>query len=205
MPRKIIDLISKRFGSLEVICRAPNSRSGAARWHCLCDCGRQSTVWGSSLTRGNTRSCGCLAKAATALRSTTHGGTGDRLHKIWRSMRNRCKFSCVNQYHRYGGRGISVCEEWVESFDAFRSWAMDNGYKTELQIDRINNDGDYSPSNCRWVTVKEQANNRSTSHKIEYNGITKTLTEWAEHFGVNRGTLNWRVKHWGVKKAFSVC
>lgn len=115
-----------------------------------------------------------------------HGKSKTRLYRIWTNMRRRCHYPKEDCYHRYGGRGIKVCDEWYNSFPAFYDWALLSGYGNDLTIDRINNDGDYEPSNCRWATTKEQANNTSLNIYIKYDGQTKTLTEWCEYLGLRR-------------------
>ena len=134
-----------------------------------------------------------------------HGGKGTKLYEVWCSMKRRCELPSVQSYKRYGGRGISVCEKWKESFVEFRDWAYKNGYKDGLSVDRIDNDGNYEPSNCRWVTMKEQANNQSVTLKIEYKGEKKTLSEWAEILGIKRHTLYHRIYKlgWSTERAFS--
>ena len=130
-----------------------------------------------------------------------HGGTGTRLHKIWLSMRERCNRRKHPYYKNYGGRGIVVCNEWDE-FTAFREWAYENGYSDELTIDRIDNNGNYEPSNCRWVTVKEQQNNKRNNRRITYQGETYTLTQLAEKIGMNKTTLKERLNMgWSVEDA----
>ena len=133
-----------------------------------------------------------------------HGGKGTKLYEVWCSMKNRCNCPNTSHYIYYGGRGISVCDEW-KSYPAFQKWALDNGYKDGLSIDRINNDGNYEPSNCRWVTQREQANNQRKTLKIEYMGKTKTLHEWAEYLGIQANTLYYRIYKlgWSVERAFN--
>lgn len=125
-------------------------------WTCVCDCGKTVTVYATALRSGNTRSCGCLSNE----KKTKHGGRYTRLYVIWEGMKNRCYVPSCTTYHNYGKRGITVCEEWRNSFRAFREWALSNGYRDDLSIDRINVNGNYEPSNCRWATTKEQANNK---------------------------------------------
>lgn len=112
-----------------------------------------------------------------------------RLYRIWTDMKRRCYDESHSEYKNYGGRGIEICQEWKNSFEAFRNWATENGYTDELTIDRIDVNGNYEPSNCRWATVKEQANNMRTNTKVTYKGETKTLAQWAESFGINYNTL----------------
>lgn len=134
-----------------------------------------------------------------------HGGKGTKLYEVWCSMKRRCELPTFSSYKYYGGRGISVCNEWKESFIAFRKWAFENGYKEGLSLDRIDNNGNYEPSNCRWATMKEQANNQNHTLKINYKGEIKTLTEWAEILGIKRHTLYQRIykKGWTIERAFT--
>lgn len=134
-----------------------------------------------------------------------HGKRNTRIYTIWKSMRQRCYNPNTNRYHLYGARGITVCEEWNKSFKAFYEWAMANGYADDLTIDRIDVNGNYEPSNCRWATYKEQANNTSKSTHITYNGETHTIAEWADIIGVKMQTLWARLNiyGWSVEDALT--
>jgi len=133
-----------------------------------------------------------------------HNGKGTRLYRIWKIMKTRCYNKNFHKYPRYGGRGIVVCEEWKNSFISFRNWALENGYADNLTIDRINNNGNYEPSNCRWVTNKIQANNRVSCHLITYKGETHNITEWAEKLGMKFCVLDNRIKlNWDIERAFT--
>lgn len=145
-----IEMKGLRFGRLVVIMQVGNS-SKNTMWLCRCDCGNTVTVNGNSLRRGATVSCGCRRKTQLI----THGLSNTRLNSIWRGMKQRCVNPNKQHYERYGGRGITVCEEWNEDFQTFYDWAMANGYSDDLTIDRIDNDGDYEPSNCQWITQAE--------------------------------------------------
>lgn len=123
-----------------------------------------------------------------------HGGKGTRLFSIWANMKSRCYNQNTTHYSRYGARGITVCEEWKDDFQAFYDWAISNGYEDHLTIDRIDNDGNYEPSNCRWATVNEQSTNRSTNHVVTINGISKCLMDWCVDCGVNYKTVKDRLK-----------
>lgn len=125
---------------------------------------------------------------------TTHGGSKTRLFRIWQYMKKRCYNKHAINYDRYGGRGITVCQEWRDSFETFRDWAIANGYHESLSIDRIDNDGPYSPENCRWATVKEQGNNRRSTHLVTYNGETHSIKEWSEITGIAKSTIGNRLK-----------
>lgn len=128
----------------------------------------------------------------------------ERLYNIWLHMKDRCNNPNFKSYHNYGGRGISVCEEWSNSYQTFREWALENGYSDELTIDRIYVNGNYSPSNCRWLTRQEQSYNKRTNKIIAYCGKTQTLTEWADELNIKRNTLVYRLRRgWAVERALS--
>lgn len=208
--RPVIDLVGKRFGRLLVIRRAVNRKTHQARWHCQCDCGNFSIVFGYLLRSGRTKSCGCwksdiASKVYTKLGKlrSKHGKEPIRLYQSWRNMKQRC-FNPANPYFDdYGGRGISVCDEWKHDFISFRDWSLSNGYEETLTIDRIDNDGDYTPENCRWVHISVQANNRRSTRLISYNGETHSVTEWARICNIPAPILFSRLKRNTFEEAIS--
>jgi hypothetical protein len=154
-----LDLNGHAFGRLTVLGRSSPKPDGAIWWSCKCVCGSTKDVRGADLKRGFVLSCGCWNSQRTANRNRTHGESGTRLYHIWQAMRGRTGNPKASRYSYYGGRGISVCPEWND-FEQFRDWALSNGYADNLSIDRIDNDGNYEPSNCRWADQKTQVRNR---------------------------------------------
>ena len=186
---KKIEMIGRRFGRLVVI-REGSSTNGHAMWICNCDCGNETNpIGGSDLRNGKVQSCGCLHKELLSEARTTHGMKGTRIYRIWRDMKSRCQLTSVPCYETYGGRGITVCEEWLHEFSAFYNWAMVNGYAEDLTLDREDNDGPYCPDNCRWVSRKRQANNLRKNVVITINGESHTLAEWADISGIKYMTI----------------
>lgn len=154
------DLLGQRRGKLTVIARAPNDKNRHARWLCRCDCGVEKIISSTALMSGQ-QSCGCEGSRATiGERSTIHGLYKSRLYCIWHCMKDRCYRKGNSKYYLYGGRGIRVCDEWLNDFMVFYNWSMSNGYRDDLTLDRIDSDGNYEPSNCRWATYDEQNKNR---------------------------------------------
>ena len=158
--KKPVDLSGQRFGRLVAVKAIGRASDGCAMWLCNCDCGRTAIVHGSRLRCGKTTSCGCKVHGAHTHGQTVNCVTMPRLYRIWVGMKQRCLNPNRPKWHRYGGRGIKVCEAWRNDYMSFRNWALNNGYQEDLTIDRIDNDGDYEPDNCRWVTVSENSYHR---------------------------------------------
>ncbi len=195
------DLTGQRFGKLVVVKRAQNDKHSKACWHCVCSCGKEVVVTGNALVTGNSKSCGCSRTESAKARAIIPGGTRqNRLYTIWRHMKERCYRTMDKRFKNYGGRGISVCDEWHD-FLNFKKWAECNGYEDNLTIERLDVNGDYCPQNCTWIPLKKQASNKTTNHVIEYNGETHTLADWARITGIGQGTLWNRVNYgWPAEK-----
>lgn len=177
------------FGSLTVIER-DGSQGKNAMWRCRCSCqpGAIHRASGSNLLGGTVQSCGCKPKGG----GVTHGMSGTRVYRIWHSMKNRCLLESDPFYHRYGGRGIRVCDEWL-SFEGFYA-SMGEPPSDQHSIERRKTDGHYEPGNCRWATRLEQQNNRSTNRRITLDGVTRTVAEWARHSGIPSSTILERLR-----------
>ena len=203
---KLIDLTGRQFGRLTVVKRGAN-KGNVTAWDCVCECGNKVCVAGTSLTRGITKSCGCYRAAQCKDRpnAVKHGKKGTRPYVIWADMKQRCCDSKSVNFSNYGGRGITVCDEWLHDFKDFYDWAMSHGYRDDLTLDRIDVNGNYCPENCRWATKAEQDNNTRVNRRVTYNGETHTIAEWAEITGIKYATL-WRricVLKWDIEKALS--
>lgn len=200
--RKVIIPHGTVFGRLTVIGEA-DSIKGNATWLCQCECGNQVTVLAYRLRAGHTQSCGCLHEENLRTSVTTHGMSKTPIYIIWKSMKARCLSPRDKSYKDYGGRGITVCDEWKDSFETFYA---DMGECPEgHSLDRIDVNGNYEPSNCRWATSIEQNRNRRNSHMITYEGETKTLIEWSESLGIRYHILSSRINRyrWSIERAFT--
>lgn len=183
---KVKDLKGMRFGRLLVIGEHGKDKYHYMNWVCLCDCGNTHITSSSSLIGGDTKSCGCFKIDMLTKRLTKHGlivGGITPLYRVWNNMRSRCLYPSVKAYKNYGGRGISVCDEW-NNFEPFHEWAINNGYSEKLQLDRINNDGNYCPINCEFVTRKENLQHTRNRNKLIINGIEKGIREWANEIPI---------------------
>lgn len=173
------DISNKKIGDWKVI-----EYVGKSYWKCECKCGNVKNVNGASLRSGKSKNCGC--------KKIKHGYDGTKIYRLWGHMKERCYYEKHKSYKYYGERGIKVCEEWKEA-SVFIKWALDNGYKEGLTLDRINTDGDYEPSNCRFITNKDQQRNKRNNRFITINNTTKTVSEWAEISNLDRHTVLYRL------------
>lgn len=203
---KLIDLTGQKFGRLTVLYRLHNYHKHGTYWLCLCDCGNLTEVTRCNLRSSHTKSCGCYQLDRAVENGTKHGKSDTRLYSVWQGMKDRCYNKNIIAYEDYGARGIKICNEWLDDFMNFYDWAMDNNYKENLSIDRIDNDKGYSPANCRWATKKQQARNTRRNRNITINDETHCLSEWCEILNINYGTVCQRLyrDHWSVKKALEV-
>ena len=191
------DLTGKKFGKLEVI-GVHDTGSRKTYYVCQCDCGNVKVVRADSLISGATKSCGCIKKEQDKTNLTAnhrHKMSGTRIYETWQDMKRRCYNNQNARYDRYGGRGITVCQEWLNNFQSFYDWAINNGYSDNLTIDRIDNDGNYEPSNCRFITIKEQMLNKRNNHWVIYGGERLTVSQLSEKYGIPKSTVRWRLEH----------
>lgn len=202
--------IGDKYGQLTIIERAENDNRNQTRVVCKCDCGKVVTVRIIHLKSGMTKSCGCYLRERVKQSSTKHGQSNSRLYSVWNGMKDRCYNINNRQYKNYGGRGIKICEEW-QDFEPFYKWAISYGYNPEAvkgkcTIDRINNDGNYEPSNCRWVGMDiQQKNKRPTSKGMfEMDGVVKSLKDWCKLYGTSPSVVYGRTQRgWDKVKAIT--
>lgn len=207
MSREYDDLTGMQFGRWTVLSEDEPVFYGRTRvryWLCRCECGTVRRVKEESLKRGKSSSCGCYhsdVMRGSGKWKTTHGQTYTRLYRIYRHMINRCTNPNDIRYDKYGGRGISVCDEW-STFEEFYKWAVSAGYRDDLSIDRIDNNKGYYPDNCRWATNSIQANNKSNVIMLEYGGKKQSIAAWANELGIPYKKLHKRIYNgWDVERA----
>lgn len=185
-----LDITGERYGKLVAL--YPTSKyekSGGISWMFRCDCGNLKECSTNSVRRGLIKSCGCLHKP--------HGESKTRLHRIWCGMRERCRIDNTGFHKNWAGRGIKVCDEW-NRYPLFKEWALSHGYTDDLTIDRIDNNGDYEPANCRWISYREQLRNTRTNHYVTINGESHIVPDWCEILQtVTPSTVYQRVKKYG--------
>lgn len=190
-----IDLTGQTFTRLLVLSEADRGKDRQIYWNCICSCGNIKKVRSDHLRNGSIASCGCLKQELTVLRQTTHGQRTEKYtskeYACWCHMKNRCYDLNSAAYKNYGGRGITVCDRWLNSFENFYE-DMGN-CPPGLMIERKNNNGNYTPGNCVWATPQEQGNNRRTNKWIKFNGKIKTVAQWARYLGINVNTLYTRL------------
>lgn len=191
------DISGQVFGRLTILGPCGYTTEGQAKWTCRCQCGKVAEIRGARLRNGGTKSCGCLSVEKVIARSTKHNlahrGEVIPEYRVWNTMKLRCNNPNIEEYPRYGGRGIVVCERWSESFAAF---IEDIGRRPSSRhsIDRINTNGNYEPGNCRWALPSVQQNNRRDNRFITHQGKTRTMAEWARDLGMHVETLFGRLK-----------
>lgn len=199
---KFIDLTGNRYNMLTVIRRLDNAEKGVTRWECICDCGNKTIVRGGNLKNGSVKSCGCLSKKSP--RNKTHGESKTPLYRMWISMIYRCHNPNNQAYKDYGARGIKVCEEWHD-FSKFKKWVIETKKDDTLTIERIDVNGDYCPENCKWIPLKDQANNRRSNIRIEHNGEIHNLKQWCDILNLDYKNIHNRIFKlgWSFDKAIS--
>lgn len=202
-------MIGRRFGRLVVLEEVESSVKGKPRYRCLCDCGNIIEASGNSLRMKKVRSCGCLHHDQLIERNTTHGCSKERLYRVWRGMIDRCYDERNESYGHYGGRGIQVCEDWRSSYLVFKEFMISHGYKEdakrgECTIERVDINGNYSPDNCKVISMQEQAWNKTNSHMEEYNGEKKTIAEWALEYNIPYNLIFKRLQRgWTMHEALN--
>lgn len=195
------DLSGQRFGRWTAVRAVPGKQKWSIMWECRCDCGTVKPVNPKSLKNGESRSCGCYRRTFSAQKATTHGKFGTPTYRTWAGMWTRCTNQNERCYPRYGGRGISVCDRWK----SFENFYADMGEKPKgLTLDRIDSNGDYEPSNCRWASIRTQANNTRRNHRIAFDGKTLTAAQWSRVTGIGAGTILHRIRSgWSPRRALT--
>lgn len=183
----LVDLTGEKFGRL-----VAEKYLGNQIYLCKCDCGNHVEVLRTNLKSGATSSCGCIRKEAVAKLKYSHGMCGERIYQTWQNMKSRCLCKNSSEYKNYGGRGITVCNDWLD-FNPFYDWAINSGYNDNLTIERIDVNGNYEPSNCKWIPSEEQCLNKTNTRRITINGNTKSLSEWAKYYGIPYDILRHRI------------
>jgi hypothetical protein len=201
--KHIKDLTGQRFGRLSVLGWVGKEKGKVSRWLCQCDCGNRIVTFAHYMTTGDTSSCGCLRRDVTGNKARSHGLSNTVEYRIWFGIIDRCRRVTNKSYTRYGGRGITVCQEWQDSFEQFLT-DIGNRPSPKHSVERIDNALGYFPDNCRWATNKEQANNTRRNHIIEYNGEKLNLAQWSEKTGMSYYLLRSRASRgWSPEKIFT--
>ena len=200
---KIKNLINQKFNMLLVL-EKYGRKNNRVIWKCRCECGNITYLPTFALTGNHTKSCGCLKGDNFCHIRQNHKLTNTRLYSILIDIKKRCYNSNFKYYCNYGGRGITICDNWKNDFLAFYNWSMKNGYQENLSIDRINNDGNYEPSNCRWVDRITQGNNKRNNHFLTFNGKTLTIAQWSREIGIPEKNIDSRLRlNWSVEKTLT--
>lgn len=201
---KLQNLVGKKYGRLLVIKRM-KSVNGKAKWLCKCDCGNECVVYATSLKSGNTQSCGCYKRENAKKLYSTVRQNDKRLYAVWNGIKQRCTNPNNTAYHNYGGRGIKICNEWANNYKSFYDWAISAGYKKGKEIDRIDNNGNYEPDNCRFVDEETQANNKRNVRLYTINGITKSLSQWCKDYDLDYYMVRQRIYKlgWTIEDALN--
>ena len=193
---KSLDITGNRYGKLTAVRYSHTAKNYMQYWVFKCDCGNEITTRKTAVISGHCKSCGCMQKEVAAKEvvktSIKHNHSNTRLYNIWKGMISRCT---LDGYKHYSEKGIKVCEEWRSDFMNFYNWAVSNGYNNKLTIDRIDSNGNYEPSNCRWATMREQAQNTSRNHFITHNGERKCIAEWCRELNIRTSTFCQRMKN----------
>jgi len=199
---RLIDLTGRTFGEWTVTGKDSSIRKYKnIYWICRCSCGSVKSVYSQSLKNGGSVSCGCKTNELISAANKVHGLHGHPLNMIWCNMRRRCGDPKIARYKSYGGRGITVCDEWNSNFVPFYNWAISNGYARGLSIERIDVDGNYCPDNCKWIPLSDQVFNRTDTRLIEYLGIKKTINEWSAETGITRSAIVHRFdRGWSIDR-----
>lgn len=198
------NLTNQKFGRLLVVSKF-GSKNNKVYWNCICDCGNNVLVTTSNLKCNKIKSCGCLKSEILTKRNIKHNQRNTKLYDIWKTIKQRCFNPNCNSYHNYGGRGITICENWKDNYNSFYQWSIENGYKEGLTIDRIDNNGNYEPSNCRWTTRLVQGNNTRTNKYITINNETKSLADWCRFYNISYFLVQQRINKskWDIIKALT--
>ena len=204
---KRIEMEGRKFGELTVVRVAGKAKNNVLLYECLCSCGKVAVVRASNLRSGNTKSCGHLFKEKVRTMHVTHGGSKERLHGVWNSIKGRCYNPNCEAYKNYGGRGIKMCEEWKSNYESFKKFAIEKGYnenskRGEYTIERIDVNGNYEPDNCILIPIEKQFCNKTNNHVLTFKNETKTVSEFARDYNIQKDTLLERLKAgWSVEDA----
>lgn len=200
---ELINLVGQRFGRLEVTSLYPEKdKYSHSKWVCKCDCGNTIIVLGGLLRHGHKKSCGCLYKESRQFVAKKHGDSKTRLYCLWNGIKARCYYKKHKEYMNYGGRGIAICEEWLD-YETFKNWAYSHGYNDTLTIERVDINKNYCPKNCLWISRKQQAWNKTSTVKVFYKNKYWTIKELSEETGLAVNLLRSRIRNqgWTVEKA----